>query len=176
MKVLHLNATQIGGATQATLRLHYALLKEGVDSYVWLQDSRGGVLNDRILGPRTHLAKALAMMRPYLDKAPILLYPKRKKGTFNLGWLPFSSVLSAIKEIDPDVVHLHWIAGGMLPLRDLPKIKKPLVWTLHDMWAFTGGDHYYNDENEHVYKHSCILNSPFGLDLATLGFLLKITC
>ncbi|WP_233712786.1 glycosyltransferase [Helicobacter suis] len=173
MKVLHLNATLTGGAAQAALRLHYALLKKGVDSYVWLQDLQGGVLSDRILGPRTRLAKALSLMRPYLDKAPVLLYPKRKKGTFNLGWLPFSPVLSMIKKIDPDIVHLHWIGRGMLPLRDLPKIKKPLVWTLHDMWAFTGGDHYYTDEDEHVYKHSCILNSPFVLDLATLGFWMK---
>lgn len=173
MKILHLNATLTGGAARAALRLHTALLKEEVDSYVYVQDTRGGVVEDRILGPKTGLTKTWATMRAYLDKAPILLYAKRKKGTFNLGWLPFSPVLGAIQAIKPDIVHLHWIGRGMIPLRDLPKIKLPLVWSLHDMWAFTGGDHYYKDENEHGYQHSCILNSSFTYDLATLGFGMK---
>ncbi|WP_104733268.1 glycosyltransferase [Helicobacter felis] len=173
MKVIHLNATLTGGAARACLRLHSALLKEGVDSFVWVQDTRGGVVDDRILHPQTRLGKLWALVRPYLDKAPILLYPKRKKGTFNLGWLPFSQVVNALNALKPDIVHLHWLGRGVLPLRDLPKINAPLVWSLHDMWAFSGGDHYYNDENEHTYKHSCILNSPFERDLATLGFSMK---
>ncbi|WP_104695992.1 glycosyltransferase [Helicobacter salomonis] len=173
MKVIHLNATLTGGAARACLRLHSALLKEGVDSFVWVQDTRGGVVDDRILHPQTRLGKLWALVRPYLDKAPILLYPKRKKGTFNLGWLPFSEVVNALNALKPDIVHLHWLGRGILPLRDLPEINAPLVWSLHDMWAFTGGDHYYNDDNEHTYKHSCILNSPFERDLATFGFGMK---
>ncbi|MFC3848027.1 glycosyltransferase [Helicobacter baculiformis] len=173
MKVLHLNATLTGGAARACLRLHTALLKEGVESFVWVQDGRGANLEPNVLSPKMRLAKAWAFVRPYLDKAPILLYPKRKKGTFNLGWLPFSLPLSAIDALKPDIVHLHWLGRGVLPLRDLPKIPAPLVWSLHDMWAFTGGDHYYNNENERTYKHSCILNSPFECDLATLGFSMK---
>ncbi|WP_104750266.1 glycosyltransferase [Helicobacter cynogastricus] len=173
MKVIHLNATLTGGAARACLRLHSALLKEGIDSFVWVQDTRGGVVDDRILCPKSTLGKFWAHVRPYLDKAPILLYPKRKKGTFNLGWLPFSQVVSALNALKPDIVHLHWLGRGVLPLRDLPKINAPLVWSLHDMWAFSGGDHYYDDENEHTYKHSCILNSPFERDLATLGFGMK---
>ncbi|WP_120951093.1 glycosyltransferase [Helicobacter sp. L8] len=173
MKVLHLNATLTGGAARACLRLHTALLKEGVNSFVWVQDGRGANLEPNILSPKTRLAKAWAFMRPYLDKAPILLYPQRKKGTFNLGWLPFSLPLSVIKSLKPDIVHLHWLGRGALALGDLPKIKAPLVWSLHDMWAFSGGDHYHGNEAEHIYDHSCILNSPFKRDLATLGFWLK---
>ncbi|WP_104690585.1 glycosyltransferase [Helicobacter heilmannii] len=173
MKVLHINATLTGGAARACLRLHSALLKEGVESFVWVQDGRHRGLEPHILSPQSNLAKAWAFVRPYLDKAPILLYPKRKKGVFNLGYLPFSLPLSAIQELKPDIVHLHWIGRGALALRDLPKIKAPLVWSLHDMWAFTGGDHYYCDESEHAYNRSCILNSPFERDLATWGFKMK---
>ncbi|WP_104639667.1 glycosyltransferase [Helicobacter bizzozeronii] len=172
MKILHLNATLTGGAARAALRLHGALLQAGVDSLVYVQDTRGGVLGDRILSPQG-LSKAWARLRPYLDKAPILLYPKRTKGTFNIGWLPFSGVLRAIEKIKPSIVHLHWIGRGVIPIYDLPKIPTPLVWSLHDMWAFSGGDHYYDDENEHAYRHSCILNSPFDYDLATFGFNMK---
>ncbi|WP_104640814.1 glycosyltransferase [Helicobacter bizzozeronii] len=172
MKILHLNATLTGGAARAALRLHGALLQEGVDSLVYVQDTRGGVPHDRILSPQG-LSKAWARLRPYLDKAPILLYPKRTKGTFNIGWLPFSGVLRAIEKIKPSIVHLHWIGRGVIPIYDLPKIPAPLVWSLHDLWAFSGGDHLCYDENEHTYKHSYILNSPFDYDLATFGFNMK---
>lgn len=40
-----------------------------------------------------------------------------------------------------DIIHLDWIANGCLNLKDLKKIKKPIVWTLHDVWAITGGCH-----------------------------------
>ena len=29
----------------------------------------------------------------------------------------------------------------MLSIKDIAKIKKPIVWTLHDMWAFSGAEH-----------------------------------
>ncbi|BEG57490.1 glycosyltransferase family 4 protein [Helicobacter sp. NHP21005] len=166
MKVLHLNATLTGEATRACLRLHRALLKERIESFVWVQDRRGAGLEPHILSPESRLAKAWAFIRPFLDKAPILLYPKRKKGVFNLGYLP-------LRNSSPTSCIYNWIGRGALALRDLSKIKTPLVWSLHDMWAFTGGDHCHYDESEHTYKHSCILNSPFERDLATWGFKMK---
>ncbi len=73
-----------------------------------------------------------------------------------------------INEINPDIVHLHWINGGMIKIEDLLKIKKPLVWSLHDMWAFTGGCHY--DEECQKYKQNCgnckVLGSKKEKDLS----------
>ena len=47
-----------------------------------------------------------------------------------------------IKEIDPDIIHLHNIHGYYInyPLLFdyLKKSRKPVVWTLHDSWPFTG--------------------------------------
>ena len=54
--------------------------------------------------------------------------------------------LKSIKS-DADLVHLHLIAAGMLKIEDIAKIKKPLVWTFHDMSAMTGGWHYQGDPN-----------------------------
>jgi glycosyltransferase involved in cell wall biosynthesis len=50
--------------------------------------------------------------------------------------------------IDSDIINLHWINGGYLSITSLKKLgalNKPIVWTLHDMWAFTGGCHYSLD-------------------------------
>jgi hypothetical protein len=33
----------------------------------------------------------------------------------------------------------------MIRIEDIEKIKLPIVWSLHDMWAFTGGCHYDED-------------------------------
>ena len=44
-----------------------------------------------------------------------------------------------------DVVHLHWINQGMLSLKGLGQLletEKRIVWTLHDMWPFTGICHH----------------------------------
>lgn len=49
---------------------------------------------------------------------------------------------------EADVLHLHWINQGFLSLNGLQRLAtlgKPVVWTLHDQWAFTGGCHYSGD-------------------------------
>lgn len=46
---------------------------------------------------------------------------------------------------DADVIHMHWVAGEMLSIKDIGHIRKPVVWTLHDMWAFCGAEHYTED-------------------------------
>ncbi len=46
-----------------------------------------------------------------------------------------------IAAIAPDIIHLHWLCAGFLQIETLAKLDKPLIWTLHDSWAFTGGCH-----------------------------------
>jgi glycosyltransferase involved in cell wall biosynthesis len=60
---------------------------------------------------------------------------------FTTAWMP-SRLADTVNNMQPDVVHLHWLGWGMLRLEDLSRIRAPIVWTLHDMWAFTGGCHY----------------------------------
>lgn len=47
-----------------------------------------------------------------------------------------------MKEYDPDVIHLHNIHGYYINTKllfdALKEIGKPVIWTLHDCWAFTG--------------------------------------
>lgn len=49
---------------------------------------------------------------------------------------------------DPcDVVNLHWVTDGFLSVEGIGKIRKPMVWTMHDMWPFTGTEHYADDSS-----------------------------
>ncbi len=51
-------------------------------------------------------------------------------------------LLAKIREYDPDVIHLHNIHGFYLDVEQLfaylKEAGKPVVWTLHDCWSFTG--------------------------------------
>lgn len=152
MKILIVNSFDIkGGAARAAYRLHRALLTEGVDSRMLVQTK----LSDdfTVKGPISKFEKAVSEIRPLLDNLPVRLYKQRTATLFSPSWLPFSNIVNRINNLEPDVVHLHWITGGMLRIEDIQNIKAPIVWSLHDMWAFTGGCHY--DEECGGYKKHC---------------------
>ena len=70
-----------------------------------------------------------------------------------------------------DVLHLHWVNFGFLSLRSfhqLIDLGKPIVWTLHDMWAFTGGCHYSRGcDHFQTYCRQCpYLKRPGERDLS----------
>lgn len=55
--------------------------------------------------------------------------------------------LDWVKEYDPDLIHLHNIHGYYLNIEllfdYLKRAGKPVVWTLHDCWSYTGHCAYY---------------------------------
>ncbi len=159
MKILHINNSDIsGGAARAAYRLHKALSAQGVDSKMLVQTKASDDVF--ILGPTSKIAKGLGLIRPTLDQLPLQCYTQRRKTPFSTAWLPFSEVLRKIYGIDSDIVHLHWVAGGFVRIEQLPQIKKPMVWSLHDMWAFTGGCHY--DDGCGKYREHCCACPALG--------------
>ncbi len=153
MKVLIVNTSDIsGGAARAAYRLHRSLLDAGVDSQMLVQDKRSDDYTVINLAANK-IQKGFNKLRPTIDQLPIKFYKNRTKTLFSPSWFGFNNVIKKIEEINPDIVHLHWICGGMIRVEDLAKIKKPIVWSLHDMWAFTGGCHY--DEECRKYLNRC---------------------
>lgn len=45
-----------------------------------------------------------------------------------------------------DVANLHWLGSKTLSIKEVARLRMPVVLTLHDMWAFTGSEHYTGDE------------------------------
>lgn len=174
MKVLHLNTHDIqGGAARAAYRLHRALLYEDIDSKMLVQHKSSDDFS--ILAPTSKIEKAFNLLRPTLDSLPVKKYKNRSQTLFSPAWLPFSYIPKKIKQINPDIVHLHWICGGMLPISDLAKINKPIIWSLHDMWAFTGGEHHTSGQLHYLENcgNSVILNSQKENDLSRKGWIRK---
>lgn len=64
-----------------------------------------------------------------------------------------------IKEYNPDVIHLHNIHGYYLNAKILfdflAEYGKPVVWTLHDCWAFTGHCSHFSYEKCDKWKSGC---------------------
>ncbi|MEO1671747.1 MAG: glycosyltransferase family 4 protein [Cyanobacteria bacterium J06631_2] len=153
VKVLILSARDLrGGAARAAYRLHQGLLTANVDSQMLVQNK----LSDchTVIAPKSKIKRGLAAMKPALDQLPLSLY-RRRDPTINIyssQWLPHK-ILDQIEQVNPDIINLHWINGGFVPIEALKKIKQPLVWTLHDMWAFTGGCHYSGTCDR--YQESC---------------------
>jgi glycosyltransferase involved in cell wall biosynthesis len=69
------------------------------------------------------------------------------------------SFIAKIREINPDIIHLHNIHGYYInyPIlfNYLSKSNIPVVWTLHDCWAFTGHCSHFSDINCVKWKSEC---------------------
>ncbi|WP_016952924.1 glycosyltransferase family 4 protein [Anabaena sp. PCC 7108] len=139
-----------GGAARATFRLHQGLQTIGIKSQMLVQKKLSS--DPAVAAPNTNFIRSLAGTRISLDAMPLKSYPHRKQTTFSPQWLP-DTVTRKVAEIAPNIINLHWINAGYICIETIGKLKQPLVWTLHDMWAFTGGCHYSQECDR--YTESC---------------------
>lgn len=151
MKVLLLNFNDItGGAARAAYRLHTGLRDQGVDSLMLVQ--RKASNDATVMTAQRPLVKLLTYVPHKFDRLPLRLYPQRQRVPWGVNWLPHP-LAWRVRRVQPDIVNLHWVSGGFVPLNALARIYRPLVWSLHDMWAFTGGCHY--DQDCGRYREQC---------------------
>ena len=93
-------------------------------------------------------------------------------------------LLKVIDSIEPDIVHIHNIHGCFInyPIlfTYLKEKKIPIVWTLHDCWAFTGHCVYFERVSCNKWKTECFdcpqlkeFPSSYLLDGSRRNYLLK---
>jgi glycosyltransferase involved in cell wall biosynthesis len=144
LKVIHLNYSDIkGGAARAAYRIHYCLRNAGVDSHMWVNEAAAG--DWTVEGPTSKLEKVMVSIRPRLI-SPLRKTLKTCNPIIHSPAVLPSPWIKRINESDVDVVHLHWVQNEMLSIADIGCIQKPIIWTLHDMWAFCGAEHYTEDD------------------------------
>ena len=174
MKILLINTDDaMGGAAIACLRL-LAILEqtEGIEVTMLVQEKKRDNPNVKAIA-ETWLQKKLAFVRFVRERLYFKFQEKNKEIRF--AFSPANSGIDISEHPlvqEADIIHLHWINFGFLSLKSLEKLfalNKPIVWTLHDMWAFTGGCHHSGDcEN---YQDSCgncvqYLKNPSPTDLS----------
>lgn len=127
----------LGGAGRAALRLHEALQAASIPSRMLVR-RRGSTVRG-VEGPTGTLEAILWATAPRVEAH--CLGRRAPEGRFHAGFLPWMRPLRG-RLTGVDMVNLHWVADGFLHLNSLLSLKKPVVWTLHDYWPFTGGCHY----------------------------------
>jgi len=129
----------VGGAARAAFRIHTALRGAGVQSHMRVVEKNSDL--PEIDGPRSDLSKYTAILKTGICHR----LAKRFLSSNDEIYSPAVFRSGLQKEIDhgdSDIVHLHWIGGETMSIAEIGRLRKPVVWTLHDMWAFCGAEHY----------------------------------
>ena len=140
MHVVQLNySDSIGGAARAAHRIHHAVRGVGIDSTLVV--NRAALADPTVIGPDTAPGRLLGKARRVLASPWRSLLKEGSPGLHSPACIP-SRWAGRLNASATDVVHLHWINCEMMSIADIGRLTKPTVWTLHDMWAFCGAEHY----------------------------------
>ncbi len=158
MKILLVNTYDRGGAANACIRLHLGLLAAGAQSTLLvLHKTRQDIPRLVQFEPNSTLAlrfkqrlkDSLAYRLGIKDKRKVnkeemeeVLENRNKH--LELFSSPYSEYDITKSEYykSADIVNLHWISRFVDLPSFLKKNKKPIFWTMHDMFPITGGEHY----------------------------------
>lgn len=145
MKIIHLSTSDLnGGAAIAAYRVYIAQQKNAVLSPKFIVQRKKS--NDEavsVIGASSFY-KFISSFNIWADELTIRMLSEMSKGRFTFPFFGENLAKNNLLK-ECDIINLHWINGGFLSLISLENLKqlnKPIVWTQHDMWAFTGGCHY----------------------------------
>jgi len=155
MKILLINTYDKGGAAKACMRLYEGLLQQGIDARLLILFSKKSY-------PENGKIAVFSKQFPYMYEKPNLLkrfalkagmgkkterikkeiehIPKSQLELFTYPYTNYDITLHPWYK-ESDIINLHW-TSGFLDYSFFSKNLKPVIWTLHDMNAFTGGCHY----------------------------------
>jgi glycosyltransferase involved in cell wall biosynthesis len=177
MKVTLINTSDAGGgAPAACIRLLKALALDEVDVHLLAQNKFTGEARVEAVADDA-LSELKAKADFYYERLPfILLHEKNETVRFAFSAANFGTNISGNHLVrDADVLHLHWTNSGFLSIKNIKQLlalNKPVVWTLHDMWAFTGGCHYAGDCEGFLREcGNCpVLKDPSNSDISRKGW------
>ena len=176
MKVLFVNTNDIsGGAARAAMRIMRGVQQSGVEAQMFVKDKysqSSDVIPLSTYAPSSNwfLDVFKWVIQKFKNRYHMFKWHpyKRTKQNVFMSDLRHTDIHGALQKLDYDIVHLHWINNRFLDIRELSKIHKPIVWTLHDSWPFCGICHYFVDCKR--YQSHCgacpMLGSKKEQDLA----------
>ena len=147
MKILFVNTSEsIGGAAIAAGRLLRALRRSGMEVHML-------VSNRQTENPAIVSLSRMSWKKKWnfvAERAGIFIRQRlSKRNLWAIDPATHGRDITKSRYFrEADVIHLHWVNQGMLSMRCLQKILesgKPVVWTMHDMWPFTGVCHHADD-------------------------------
>jgi glycosyltransferase involved in cell wall biosynthesis len=176
MRILIVNTFERnGGAAVAANRLMRALNKMGCEAKMLVRDKQTDDSN--VMSINTNQIKGkLIFFRFAWERWVIFLNNVfRKENLFAVSIANTGNDISSHRWVrQADIIHLHWFNQGLLSLQNIQQLKslgKPIVWTMHDMWAFSGICHYAGTCEKYKLKcEKCPLQKKKIVDLAKQTF------
>jgi len=130
-----------GGAARAAMRLLEGLSRQN-DPEASMHVLRNETSHPKLVEDNTLLSRFLGDRRSQLDLRGLTkTYPNRERVPFSVNRVP-DTISRNIASTNYDLINLHWINYGFLRLENFSRFTAPIVWTIHDMWPFTGVCHY----------------------------------
>lgn len=146
---MKLNILQIGtmdnkgGAALVSYRLKQKLEKLGHTTSMFVKQKYSDDENIFLIEKQNKLFKILSKLSRKITTKDIPNYIKNKTQsllTNDIAFFNNKNLLNSKEFKNADIIHCHNLHGNYFNLKLLQKISKikPVVWTLHDMWALTG--------------------------------------
>jgi glycosyltransferase involved in cell wall biosynthesis len=173
MKVVHITTSVV--EQSACTRISDALNEIGVESKILVLQKNGIVKNEFSI--KSPISKRISKFINLLESKFIQSYKSKYKPVFSISSYGVNILKNKYVK-DADIIHIHWINGGFLSIRQIYKLYKSgkkIVWTIHDSWSFTGGCHVrYGCEK---YSNKCgqclVLQSKNKFDISRIQWLIK---
>jgi glycosyltransferase involved in cell wall biosynthesis len=172
MKITIVNTSDIrGGAAIAAFRLFKVIRDKLPETTMLVRDKLTTTIG--VIGLNgSFVQRGFIQVRFWLERISFIIRSKNRDLWFSFSPANTGQNIAALPEIrNADIIHLHWVNGGFLSLRSIRSLLrtgKPIVWTMQDMWAFTGGCHYSGSCTN--FMNSCgncfFLKSPSDEDIS----------
>jgi glycosyltransferase involved in cell wall biosynthesis len=139
---LHLNASTSGGAGRAAYRIHKSLANIVPDL-----SSRMLVLSSDINDNSVCVLKQnwkQRLLGNILSRIETYNISRMKTQNYNYHstGFPGSGLVTRLNQDPSKILNIHSIGEGMFSIEDISHLAKPLVWTMHDEWGYSGAEHY----------------------------------
>jgi len=148
MRVLQINTVcGVGSTGRIATDIHQILLEQGHESYIAY--GRGEALNC------SHAIKIGSKVDNYAHVMTTRIFDRHGFGSKKAT----KGFIRKVEALDPDIIHLHNIHGYFINIEILfnylKRANKPVVWTLHDCWSFTGHCSHFDYIGCERWKSGC---------------------
>lgn len=166
MNILHITTDLNSGAGNASLRIHQSLLDRGINSkvlvrypckYEYVERATPTKKTDFWYATKfgRFLLRVLHHLGVYISKRDYLL-DKRKTLTRDVCFtLPISEYALHLHPLIEwaDIIHIHWIQDFLDFPTFFKNVRKPILWTCHDLNPMMGGFHHLRlrEQYKHIY-------------------------
>lgn len=146
MNVLQINQSDLsGGAARAAYRIHQSLVHHGASLEIQSQTRVLQKLSHdpTVIGNPLKTNPLWRRIRPRIINQVYRNFNTQNPVLHSIAFLK-TGLGKELSDASADIFHLHWLGNNTLSVEEIGKLSKPLVWTLHDQWAFCGAEHYVN--------------------------------